>query len=616
MNAAELPTHVLDLAWRIGCVWLVVAVAARWLQRRGSAQLRHALWLGVLLAPLVPPFAAGARTVAPWLASSVGRDGEASGAATGDEALPPGDGGADTGAGALIANGGRAASSRERRVPAWWRWGAPLWASAVALLAMREWVRWRRRAAWARAAAPAPAWALAQLAAAAQRMGVAPPTLRISDAFASPGIVGLTSPTLLLPASLFDDDPSTVGTDAANPTGSALLAPIFVHELFHLRRRDPWIAALATTLRTLFCFHPGVWNAAARLARERELAVDEAVVFNGAIPAMDYARSLLHVAATASRRGAADPAIALSVPAKSLAERIELLLGAQRSRRRAPSQIVAGFVTLAVVACGAASSTQTDDRRAGAAGDRARAVSTIADLVAASGVELPQISEGGIALDHGGTSMVIVVRADGTIAPPTALALPDDGHGFEAGPPFAADGSAMEGLLVTQEAPARIQMVLRSGPTTTHWNAAVDGKHATDFAELDALLASALARAPDTPQVVTYAFGKPTFGPIALVIAHVQHAFPRAFLVYGGVPMDMEQGEQVRATLAAATLSEDHAGDILIVGDVHASSASHGQVMQELATRRFGRFAFVARRGDELVKVKQYLPQDGGVAKK
>ena len=71
MTGATVSALALDLAWRIALAW-AVACGVACLLRRHSARLRHALWLGVLAVPLVPPLQAGGRA---FRAACVGTDG-------------------------------------------------------------------------------------------------------------------------------------------------------------------------------------------------------------------------------------------------------------------------------------------------------------------------------------------------------------------------------------------------------------------------------------------------------------------------------------------------------------------------------------------------------------
>ncbi len=586
-------------------------MALAWLLRKRSATLRHALWLGVLLVPFVPPIAAFGRTFVGWVAARGGGEAESwrgrwmlvlDGAAQGggesrDDATA-------TARNAALRSGGSANAS----------WGqpfaavAPLGLFGALLLAGVEVRRaWRRRAL-ARRGRLAPAAVLRQFASLARQLRVAPPQLRLVDAIASPGVIGLTRPVLLLSAALVVED-AAMGC-AASPAPRPLdLAPIFVHELLHLRRRDPWMAALATVARTLLWFHPCVWHAAARLARERELAVDEAVLLEGAIPAMDYTKSLIEVAEHACDRDAPLPAVALSSSARRLRERIERLLHGRASSLRSPrfARVAAAALLLAVVACGAASSTQESGGAAAAdaavAGERA-----LIEAITASGVELPSVPAGGIELTRGGVALLVVVGADSRIAAPIRFAVPDDGRGFAVPAPIelSDDPRPSQG--------SRIEVYVNS-PTSDGFGARVDGVRASSPEAMVELVAAARAAARPGAPLFHYWGSKFAFAPSARSTAALAAAFPDLSVVYPGCPSDMNEGRQIQAELAKLDVSTPLAGDVLIAADARAMTSSVAQVMQEFGARNHGRLAFVARRGEAWVKFSLYLAADGGAAK-
>jgi beta-lactamase regulating signal transducer with metallopeptidase domain len=87
------------------------------------------------------------------------------------------------------------------------------------------------------------------------------PRIVVAEALRSPALLGCARPLLLLPASL-----------AERELDHALL-----HELSHLKRRDPWSAAASFGVVALWWFHPLAWFAARRCAALRELCCDDDV---------------------------------------------------------------------------------------------------------------------------------------------------------------------------------------------------------------------------------------------------------------------------------------------------------------------------------------------------
>ena len=53
---------------------------------------------------------------------------------------------------------------------------------------------------------------------------------------------------------------------------------VLLHELAHLRRRDPLSLLAAHLVRSIYWFHPAVWAVAWRLRVERERACDDLVL--------------------------------------------------------------------------------------------------------------------------------------------------------------------------------------------------------------------------------------------------------------------------------------------------------------------------------------------------
>jgi beta-lactamase regulating signal transducer with metallopeptidase domain len=99
-----------------------------------------------------------------------------------------------------------------------------------------------------------------------------PIPVRSTPGLREPGVVGLLSPVLLLPAGI------------ANRLTPAQLDAVIAHEAQHVARRDNLNAALHMMVEMLFWFHPFVWWIGARLIAERERACDEAVLRLGCEP--------------------------------------------------------------------------------------------------------------------------------------------------------------------------------------------------------------------------------------------------------------------------------------------------------------------------------------------
>ncbi len=121
------------------------------------------------------------------------------------------------------------------------------------------------------------------------------------------------------------------------------LRDVVVHELAHVQRLDWLSGQISRWICALFFFQPLVWLAAARMAREAELACDDKVLSFGA-SAPDYAQRLLGFARLKRRDRAVAAAAALQMArSKDLSLRIAAILD-PKLRRKAMSRFNIAFV--------------------------------------------------------------------------------------------------------------------------------------------------------------------------------------------------------------------------------------------------------------------------------
>ncbi len=104
-----------------------------------------------------------------------------------------------------------------------------------------------------------------------------------SPAVEAPTAVGFIRPAIIIPATLMDE---------LSPED---LNHIVLHELAHIRRWDDWTNLAQKVIGALLFFHPVVWWIERRIALEREMACDEAVVAATANPRA-YAQCLAFLA--------------------------------------------------------------------------------------------------------------------------------------------------------------------------------------------------------------------------------------------------------------------------------------------------------------------------------
>jgi len=97
----------------------------------------------------------------------------------------------------------------------------------------------------------------------------------------SPSVVGFFRPVIYLPEVLLDR------------LDSEQLRLILLHELYHLRRGDPWINLLQIVLQIVYFYNPLLWVANANIRRLREESTDEAVLSHRDVPIRAYSKMLL-----------------------------------------------------------------------------------------------------------------------------------------------------------------------------------------------------------------------------------------------------------------------------------------------------------------------------------
>ena len=272
--AAAWGPFALDLALQLSVTIVVVGVLVR-LLRRVAPQWRHLLWLGVLLRMAVP-----IRLSHGWgLLPSADLAAPEQGAATA------------TVAGEIMV--------QAATVPAQASW-SPIhilfasWIIGILLLALAVGARALAAMRMARHGRPPSPSLRNTVARLARRVGLADvPEIRLiaKHRIATPAILGVRRPMLLIPEGLF----ARCSEDQRDA--------ILLHELVHLVRRDHWANAAQVLVQILYFPHPLVWWAMRRLYRERELVCDDEVIRMTKDPTT-YMRALIEAASFASKHRA------------------------------------------------------------------------------------------------------------------------------------------------------------------------------------------------------------------------------------------------------------------------------------------------------------------------
>lgn len=155
-----------------------------------------------------------------------------------------------------------------------------------------------------------------------------------------PTALGLLKPAIVLPQWVMNELP-------AHEVNQILL-----HELAHIQRWDDWTNLLQQAIKAVLFFHPAVWWIERKVALEREMACDDAVVAETASPRA-YAECLAHLAEKSFLQRSVVLAQAALGKIRHVSLRVaEILKGnADKTRTRSwkPAvSMVAGFA----VACG------------------------------------------------------------------------------------------------------------------------------------------------------------------------------------------------------------------------------------------------------------------------
>lgn len=173
----------------------------------------------------------------------------------------------------------------------------------------------------------------------AGELGIDPPRVHLGPMAAMPKVWGLLRGHLLLPQEAMTWD-------------AARLRVVLLHELDHLRRRDPLTMLIGQITRALHWFNPLCWLAVRQLRIERERACDDSVLRGGVKPS-DYAANLLDLVAELKPSRLAPLALCMADPSH-LEGRLRVILDGTRNRSVAPRSgmismvLAAGMVTCSV----------------------------------------------------------------------------------------------------------------------------------------------------------------------------------------------------------------------------------------------------------------------------
>ncbi len=167
--------------------------------------------------------------------------------------------------------------------------------------------------------------------------------LRLSDETETPMAVGFRRPIVLIP------------TELAMAGGLSAIEGLIVHEHAHLRRYDDWINLGQRCVERVFWFNPLIWLVGRRIALEREIAADDAVVAATGEPAA-YASALWQMAREMRMPAHASVAPGALFTRRQISVRIEALLERRpvQARWRQAAALTVGLIAVGCTIAAAA----------------------------------------------------------------------------------------------------------------------------------------------------------------------------------------------------------------------------------------------------------------------
>jgi len=148
-----------------------------------------------------------------------------------------------------------------------------------------------------------------------------------SEAAPAPMTVGALRPAVLLPAGL------------AEGLSDAELRAVAVHEVAHVKRRDPLVLTVVSLVRAALFFHPLVWLGARQVSNLAEGACDDAVLGAGQEP-VSYARMLARLAEELPHGSVTtELAAGIVLSKRAFLRRVQAILSDRRDRIRKLSRL-------------------------------------------------------------------------------------------------------------------------------------------------------------------------------------------------------------------------------------------------------------------------------------
>jgi beta-lactamase regulating signal transducer with metallopeptidase domain len=317
------------MSWQVALLAGIVWVATR-LSPKSSAAFRHLLWLLVFVRLLLPP---GLAT--PWSAGTIGRHllsplnstlRSESGLRIGDlgiQRMSENSAGTSSGPLAVEPVAARAASG-----PEWFAHPEGIvmavWAVVTVALLGTLVFRYARYLRTVRKdLAPLPEELMAKIRVQGDAIGVRRGFgIHLTPHISTPAVLGFRRPQILLPARVVED--------LTEPQ----LLNLVRHEMAHIKRNDIQIGWLVSVLLCFYWFHPAAWLASFYLRREREMACDDAVLYETRQEGKEYVATMVRMAESFDTRAPVGVGfVGLLEISDNLLHRVRSVLDGTRARR-------------------------------------------------------------------------------------------------------------------------------------------------------------------------------------------------------------------------------------------------------------------------------------------
>lgn len=165
-----------------------------------------------------------------------------------------------------------------------------------------------------------------------------PVTVCASETLRVPTALGLIRPVVVFPQWAIDE------------LSAEDLNQVLLHELAHLNRWDDWTNLIQQVVRSLFFFHPAVWWIERKVALEREIACDDAVLAQTSSPRA-YAECLANLAEKSLLQRSVALAQAALGRVHQTSLRVAEILSANRGRKPASSKTAISIFASFAIAC-------------------------------------------------------------------------------------------------------------------------------------------------------------------------------------------------------------------------------------------------------------------------